>query len=63
MDVCQEISLFADWIFGDSPNSVSVLGGMYDVTKGVQLCLGYLIPNSGSPEGKGLVVELNIFNF
>lgn len=53
--------LMADWVSGNTKNSVSVLGGMIDLRPGYQLCGGYLIPNPQSSEGHGLVVELNIF--
>ncbi len=55
--------LMGDWISGSTKNSAAVLGGMLDVANGVQLCLGYLIPNPGSREGRGVVVEINLFNF
>lgn len=55
--------LMSDWVSGDTQNSVSVVGGMVDIGKGLQVCVGYLIPNPGSPENHGLVLELNIFNF
>lgn len=53
--------LMGDWISGNSKNSVSVIGGMIDITKGVQFCAGYLVPNPQSPEAHGLVLELNLF--
>jgi hypothetical protein len=57
------IYLMGDWISGDTANSTSVIGGMVDVSKTIQLCLGYLIPNPSSPENHALVMEVNIYNF
>jgi hypothetical protein len=57
------VYLMGDWISGDTQNSVSVIGGMVDVSRTVQICLGYLIPNPNSTEDHSLVMELNVFNF
>jgi hypothetical protein len=60
--VADKLTIMGDWISGDTQNSTSVIGGMVDVTKTIQLCAGYLIPNPKSPENHGLVLEVNIFN-
>lgn len=54
--------IMGDWVSGDTKNSVSVIGGMFDVVPGLQLCVGYLIPNPRSKEVHGMVLEFNIFS-
>lgn len=55
--------VMGDWVSGDTKNSVSVIGGMVDVAKGFQLCLGALVPNKRSKEGDGVVFEVNAFTY
>jgi hypothetical protein len=53
----------ADHISGTHKNGVSVTGLTYNVSKGFQLCGGWLIPNPGSKEQQAFVLEINLFNF
>ena len=55
--------LMVDHISGNNYNSVTVPGFMYNLTKRVQLCAGYQIPNPGSPIKQAIVLELNLLNY
>ena len=55
--------LMGDWISGRNDASVSVIGGMYNLTKRIQICTGWQIPNFNSPKPMGLVFELNIMGW
>ena len=55
--------LMGDWVSGRNDASVAVLGGMYNISKRVQLCAGWQIPNPHTPKPMGLVLELNIMGW
>ncbi|CAN5366883.1 hypothetical protein BH09BAC3_BH09BAC3_33460 [soil metagenome] len=55
--------LIGDWVSGTNDSSVSVLGGMYNASKRVQLCAGWQIPNPNTPKPMGLVLEINIMGW
>lgn len=55
--------LMGDWISGDNETSVAVLGAMYNLTKRIQLCAGWQIPNINSPKPQGLVLEINLLSW
>jgi hypothetical protein len=55
--------LMGDWMSGSNDASVAVIGGMYNVSKRVQFCAGYLLPNPHSPKQRGLVLEVNILGW
>lgn len=56
-------SAMADWISGNNDSSVSVIGGMYNLTKRIQLCAGWQIPNPNTPKKMGFVFEFNIMGW
>lgn len=55
--------LIGDWVSGNNDASVAVIGGMYNVSKRLQLCAGWHIPNPNTPKPMGLVLELNIMTW
>lgn len=55
--------LMGDWVSGNNDASVAVLGGMYNLTKRLQLCAGVQIPNPNTPKPYGLVLELNLLGW
>jgi hypothetical protein len=61
--VTRRFFLMGDFVSGRTKGSVSVVGGYFNVTPHFQVCLGGLIPNPGSDEEEGLVIEINLFNF
>lgn len=58
-----KLLLMGDFISGNNATSVSVLGINYLATKRVQFCLGALLPNPGSRNRGGLVLELNLLGY
>ena len=58
-----KLLLMGDFISGNNATAVSVIGFNYLLTKRVQLCLGGMIPNPGSPNKAGVVFELNLLGF
>jgi hypothetical protein len=52
-----------DFISGRNATSVSVLGINYLATRRLQLCLGALLPNPGSDNQSGVVLELNLLGY
>lgn len=56
--------LMGDMISGNHSNSVAVIGGMFNASKRVQLCLGGIVP---MPENKttptGIVLEVNLLGW
>ncbi|MDO1449871.1 hypothetical protein Q0590_26565 [Rhodocytophaga aerolata] len=61
--VSEKLMLMGDIISGGNATGVSVLGINYSLTKRLQLCLGSLIPNPGSENRAGLVLEVNLLGF
>jgi hypothetical protein len=58
------IIAMGDSKIGTNRLSVTVLGGAIQVAKGVQICLGALIPTTIGYQSKwGAVFELNLYNF
>jgi hypothetical protein len=55
--------LMGDFISGTHSLGTSVWGVTYNVTNRFQLCLGGLIPNPGSVNKPGIVLEINILGF
>lgn len=55
--------LMGDWISGRNDASVAVIGGMYNVSKRVQFCAGWLIPNPNTPKPMGVVLEINLLGW
>lgn len=55
--------LMGDWISGNNAQSVTVIGGMYNVTKRVQFCSGLLLPNPRLDSPAGIVLEINILGW
>jgi len=54
--------LMGDWIVGDVPSAVAVLGGLVNLGAHVQLCAGWMLPGPWTPQtvGHALVLELNL---
>jgi hypothetical protein len=61
--ITKNFYLMGDVISGRTESSVSVIGGMYNVSRYVQLCLGAMVANPASPSPNGIVFEVNLFNF
>ena len=55
--------LMGDWISGDNDSSAGVFGGMYNLTKRIQLCGGVLVPNPNTPKPFGFVLEINLLTW
>lgn len=55
--------LMGDWLSGNNDASVSVIGGMYNLSKRVQLCTGLMVPNPNTPKPLGIVFEINILGW
>ncbi|MFM7195291.1 MAG: hypothetical protein ACKOYP_11005 [Bacteroidota bacterium] len=55
--------LMGDWISGDNDAAVSVIGATYNLTRRLQLCAGWQIPNPGTLKPSGLVLELNVLGW
>jgi hypothetical protein len=56
--------LMGDFITGNHSNSVAALGGMYNLTKRIQLCAGAIIPNFNNVDTPfGMVFEINILGW
>ncbi|MCS7037051.1 MAG: hypothetical protein RMJ33_06245 [Saprospiraceae bacterium] len=55
--------LMGDWISGNNDSSVAVLGGMYNLTRRMQLCAGLLVPNPENPKPFGIVLEVNLLGW
>lgn len=63
IQVSKRIYLMGDFISGTNTMPATVLGGMYCVSKRVQLCAGYLVPYPNEKSKSGIVLELNILGF
>jgi hypothetical protein len=61
--ISERFYLMGDWLSGTNDSSVGVFGVMYNVSKRVQLCVGALIPNPGTPKPFGAVLEINIMSW
>ncbi|MFY7964952.1 MAG: hypothetical protein ACOVO1_08650 [Chitinophagaceae bacterium] len=55
--------LMGDWVSGNNDGSVTVIGGMYNASKRLQICSGWQIPNPNTPKPTGLVLELNLMGW
>jgi hypothetical protein len=55
--------LMGDFISGDHASAVSVIGGMFNAGRRVQLCAGALIANPDSEAKDGIVLELNLLGW
>ena len=55
--------LMGDFISGNNDSAVSVFGFMKTVSKRVQICAGYMIPNPETPKPHGIVLELNLIGW
>jgi len=51
--------LMGDWVSGRNDAGVGVLGGMFVLSKRIQLCGGYAIANPNTPKPNAFVFELN----
>ncbi|OYU84176.1 MAG: hypothetical protein CFE24_08045 [Flavobacterium sp. BFFFF2] len=60
MKISKRWYLMGDWVSGNNDAAVSVLGGMYNLSKRIQLCGGWQIPNPNTPKPMGFVFELNL---
>jgi hypothetical protein len=54
-----------DALIGAHDIGATVLGLMYEIREGVQVCVGFQFPNlpEGQEQKLGLVLELNLYNF
>lgn len=55
--------LMGDWKSGRNEGSVAVIGGMAVLSKRVQICAGWQIPNPVAPKPMGFVFELNLLGW
>lgn len=55
--------LMGDWVSGRNNEGVAVIGGMYNLSRRVQLCAGWLLPNTNTPKPQGIVLEINILTW
>ncbi len=44
--------LMGDWVSGNNDSSVGVIGGMYNLSKRIQICAGWQIPNPQTNGGR-----------
>jgi hypothetical protein len=63
LKLTKRLYLMGDWVSGNNDGSVAVLGGMYNLSKRVQLCAGWLVPNPETPKPSGLVLEFNLLGW
>ena len=52
-----------DWLSGNNDASVGVIGAVYNLTKRIQICGGWQIPNPNTPKPSGVVLELNLLGW
>jgi len=55
--------LMGDWVSGYNDSSVGVVGVIYNLTRRIQLCGGWQIPNPGTDKPQGFVFELNVLGW
>ena len=63
VEISRRYCVMGDWVSGNNDGSVSVIGGMVNVSRRVQLCAGWQIPNPETPKPQGLVLELNVMGW
>jgi len=63
LKLSKKLYLMGDWVSGRNDAAVSVIGGMYNVTKRFQLCAGWQIPNPNTPKPSGMVFEINLMGW
>jgi hypothetical protein len=61
--VSKKVYLMGDWVSGNNEAAVMVLGGMVNVSKRIQLCAGWQIPNTNTIKPMGLVLEFNLMGW
>lgn len=61
--VAKNLYLMGDWMSGNNDSSSAIIGGMYNIGKRTQLCLGALIPNPKTPKPYGVVLEINLLGW
>ncbi|CAN5236291.1 hypothetical protein BH09BAC3_BH09BAC3_23770 [soil metagenome] len=55
--------LMGDIISGSNDAAVFVFGVTKNISKRVQVCAGYMIPNANTPKPNGIVLELNLLGW
>lgn len=55
--------VMGDWLSGRNDAAVAVLGGMYQATDRLQLCMGWAVPNPRTPKPAALVLEINLYGW
>ena len=55
--------LMGDFISGNNDSSVLVTGFMYNASKRVQLCMGYMLPNPKTIKNQAIVLEFNWYGW
>jgi hypothetical protein len=55
--------LMGDFVSGNNDAAVLVPGIMYNVSKRVQLCLGYMLPNPNTIKNRAVVFEFNWYGW
>ncbi len=59
----ERISLMGDFISGQNKKSVSTVGGVYNVSKRLQLCVAALLAYPNQELSKGAVIEINWYGY
>jgi hypothetical protein len=59
----ERISLMGDFISGQNKKSVSTVGGVYNVSKRLQLCVAALVAYPNEELSKGAVIEINWYGY
>lgn len=57
------ISLMGDFVSGQNKKSVSTVGGVYNVSKRLQLCFAALLAYPNQELSKGAVIEINWYGY
>ena len=61
--VTKKISLMGDLISGNHKKSQTTIGGLYTISKRVQVCAEALLDFPHGQKNHGVVLELNIFGW
>ncbi|NOS91956.1 MAG: hypothetical protein HOP30_08540 [Cyclobacteriaceae bacterium] len=57
------ISLMGDFVSGQNKKSVSTIGGVYNISKRLQLCMAALLAYPNENLSKGAVIEINWYGY
>lgn len=63
LQIHDKFIIMGDFLSGTNGLGNTVIGGTWNVSKRVQLCLGALLPNLGTQNKPGVVFELNLLGW